>query len=326
MEPIQDEQILAFVCGLLPLAERTALAARMVDDAELSERVESVRRTLAPLAAWSAPEPAPTAVDAIMQRVSESSPLKYVARTAPLSPVESGSAGRGGRFTLPQFFAIAASIALLLSVFFPTMQRRHDQHMQTACLNRMRELGAGIIQYASTYDQSLPRIGTPQAVNWLQMPQRRQIMPAIRLRFVSPSAIFCPTGPAHSVNEDVARTHLEAFLEQTDLRFYTVQHPAGGPQQLMSTQRRMPIAGDENPMFIRGQVRLTTDAAANSPAHRGRGQNVLFSDGAAEFLSTPQLSALQGLPGADNIWRAEHVKTYSGTEAPASATDSFLIP
>jgi len=318
---ILDEQIIAFVCGAMSREERATLASRMVDDAELASRVEAVRRTLAPLEAWRAPEPAPGAVDAIMERVGRTTPLTYVAETSKLAPVsaEGESGVRRSRFTLAQFFAVAASIAILLSVLFPTIRRVDDSRLQTACLSGMKNLGAGVMNYAAAYDGAMPRVHMAQPANWLSNPQREHYAPAIRLRFVAPRDLFCPsTGTA--VDDETVRKNLEAFFQRTDVRFYTIQHPAGGPTRLGVQFRRMPIAGDENPMFPQGAIAPDADDTLNSPAHRGHGQNVLFSDGSASFLRSPQL------PDADNIWRAENTNTYQGTETPVSATDSFLIP
>jgi hypothetical protein len=83
----------------------------------------------------------------------------------------------------------------------------------------------------------------------------------------------------------------------------------------------MPIASDPNPVFDGGSFRPQVGWTTNSPAHNGRGQNVLFDDGSSRFLKSPVFGA-----HADNIWRAEDVDKYSGTEAQASATDAFLTP
>jgi hypothetical protein len=292
----------------------------MVDDAALASRVEAAKRVLSPLDAWRAAEPERSAVETILRRVAEATPLTYVAASNKLTPVESGPAERRSRFTLPQFFAVAASIALVLSILFPTMQRKHDGRMQVACLNRMHQLGLGVAQYAAAYDGALPRVNGSQQFNWLSEPQRQHLAPMVRLHFVAPRDMFCATTGELALNDENVRRDLEAFLRRMDLRFYAIQHPAGGPAYL-AAQMRMPLAGDLNPLFPQGRVASPWDDSANSPAHRGHGQNVLFTDGSAEFLRSPQLRE------TDNIWRAEHkVETYTGTEAPVSATDSFLIP
>lgn len=328
LDPIQDDQLIAFACGCMPLEERAALAARMVDDPELAARAETIRRALRPLEAWRAPEPDAEAVAAIMGRVAESSPLKYVANAAALTPAEIGRSDgadggvgeRRSRFTLVQFFAVAASIALVLSVLFPTMQRRHDERIQAGCGLRMRDLGLGLAQYATEYDGAFPRVDGQRSANWLNQPQRRHFIPLLRLNLVAPSALYCPTTGQLEIDNEAIRRELESFLQRADLRFYAVQHPGAGGADASRTVR-MPVVGDENPLFSRGQVAPHADDSANSPAHRGHGQNVLFNDGSAEFLSSPRFREL------DNIWRPEgRIPNYTGTEAPTSATDSFLVP
>lgn len=315
---IPDEQIVAFVCGTMTREERATLASRMVDDAELAGRVEALRRMLAPLDAWRAPEPAAGAVDAIMERVARTTPLAYVASTTRISPPPSGQAERRSRFTLAQFFAVAASIAIVLQVVIPTVRRYNDTQLQTACLTSMGRLAQGNQLYSAAYDGWLPRAGFPMPANFRNQPQRQNYAPALQLQFVMPRDLFCPSSNV-TLDDEAVRRNLDGFFRRTDIRFFTVQHPAGGAKRWGATVR-MPVAGDESPLFPNGEVKPSLADDANSPAHRWHGQNVLFSDGSVEFLRSPQL------PDDDNIWRPEAATELQGTETPVSATDSFLIP
>ena len=83
----------------------------------------------------------------------------------------------------------------------------------------------------------------------------------------------------------------------------------------------MPLAADTNPVFEGGRFHLDATRPVNSRAHGGWGQNVLFLDGSRSFLRTPVYGNQ-----ADNIWQAENVQRYFGTETQRCATDAFLIP
>jgi hypothetical protein len=59
---------------------------------------------------------------------------------------------------------------------------------------------------------------------------------------------------------------------------------------------------------------------ANSSSHRGKGQNVLFSDGTVEFTS-------QRIFGQDDdIFTVRDQQVYRGIETPSCETDVFLVP
>jgi hypothetical protein len=87
---------------------------------------------------------------------------------------------------------------------------------------------------------------------------------------------------------------------------------------------------DSNPLFENLpddyskslRLRLTAHLQKlNSSNHRRRGQNVLFEDGAAQFLRTRQIGIL-----GDDIYTLRDREIYDGTEIPSCAADFFLAP
>lgn len=315
----RHEEIVAFVCGTMSRDEQAAFAARMVDDTELATQVDAVRRALSPLNAWQAPEPEASLVDAIMREVETASPLKYVASETRMPSENETRPVRRGMFTLPQFFAVAASIALVLSVLFPTVQRQNDRKFQQACLGNLSRVGQGWSMYTNAYDGAMPQVDAGGPMNWLNNPQRGELEPMVRLGFVPPHVFVCPTTEGRKFTDASAAKDLAAFMQRTDLRFYAVQHPAAIAQRLRGPMP-LPVFADQNPLFANGQFN-DVDESANSPAHRGQGQNVLFTNVSAEFLKSPRFNL------GDNIWRVEGpIAKYTGIESPVSATDSFLIP
>ena len=62
-------------------------------------------------------------------------------------------------------------------------------------------------------------------------------------------------------------------------------------------------------------------SVGDAHTHGGKGQNVLFNDGSIRFIKTPVLDE-----NNDNIWTANNIEDYQGTEAQQSATDAFLTP
>jgi prepilin-type processing-associated H-X9-DG protein len=89
----------------------------------------------------------------------------------------------------------------------------------------------------------------------------------------------------------------------------------------MASPANTPFAADPNPMFEGGAFAPSRESLPNSRVHNSKGQNTLFLDGSVRFLKSPVI----GEP-SDNIWQAEDVDQYTGTETPTVATDAFLIP
>jgi hypothetical protein len=59
----------------------------------------------------------------------------------------------------------------------------------------------------------------------------------------------------------------------------------------------------------------------NSINHNRRGQNVLYDDGTAEFVSSRQIGISK-----DDMFTLQGRDTYDGNEVPARETDNFLAP
>ena len=99
--------------------------------------------------------------------------------------------------------------------------------------------------------------------------------------------------------------------------------------------RRVPIMADTNPVFEGctdrpgcyerrefETVKLSDKLLrANSRNHRGRGQNVMFSDSSILFMKKRVIEA-----STDDIFTIKVRQIYRGVESPTSAADVFLVP
>lgn len=315
-----QQDVVAYVLDSLDADERVVFEARLLREPGLSERVVAMRRVLKPLGAWEADEPAAGSVEAIMRRVANTTPLEYVASTSALGPVSAHESGRRGfGISLREIVAVAACILLMVGVFVPGMARRRARQTQIACGFNQAGLFRGLSQYATAFSGQLPRTAGPK--NWLQQPNRMNIAPVIRMRFLSPSVTFCPSQPA-DIDAPAAYANPRRFLATVKVRFYSIQN-LYGPVPRMTAPYAVPLVADPNPMFPNGAFDPQADPAANSSAHGGKGQNVLLLNGAVRFFKQPILQ-----PQRDNIWEAGNTPTptYTGTETQQSATDAFLIP
>lgn len=101
---------------------------------------------------------------------------------------------------------------------------------------------------------------------------------------------------------------------------YASLNLAGTKPNLMPTTRIAYIS-DANPLFVGARFNASVPYNANSPAHRGRGQNVLTLDGSSRWMKKP----IYG-PKHDNLWLIGNIRRYIGIEAPVSDDDVQLVP
>ena len=59
-------------------------------------------------------------------------------------------------FTLIELLVVIAIIAILAAILFPVFAQARAKARQTACLSNSRQIGMGILQYVSDYDEQFP--------------------------------------------------------------------------------------------------------------------------------------------------------------------------
>lgn len=320
------EQLVEYQLGLLQDPQLAEFEVRLAEHPELRAQLTKVRNILSPLDLLETPAASGDLVDAIMQRVETTTPLEYVAASSAIRPDPAGAPPSRSGFSMGELVALAACILLVLSVFTPGMMSVRSRQLQAMCANNMASFGRGLFSYATSNDGALPYAGQPQPANWMARPNRMHLQPAIRLRFIAPKSLICPTSDSDGLVSGDGAIDQEAmlrFLQRSGLRFYSIQNP-NGPTLRITAQIPMPIASDANPVFENGRFNPSVGWNSNSHAHDGRGQNALFIDGSTRFLRSPMISPNAG--AADNIWKAEDISEYSGMESQKTATDTFLTP
>lgn len=72
---------------------------------------------------------------------------------------------RRGRqaFTLIELLVVIAIIAILAAILFPVFAQAREKARQTSCLSNIKQLGLGVLMYASGYDNTLPHYMDNQA-------------------------------------------------------------------------------------------------------------------------------------------------------------------
>ena len=62
-------------------------------------------------------------------------------------------------FTLIELLVVIAIIAILAAILFPVFAKAREKARQTSCLNNIKQLTLGMLQYVQDYDETFPTSG-----------------------------------------------------------------------------------------------------------------------------------------------------------------------
>ena len=318
--PAMYDLLFDYAIGRLDEEARRDVERRLREEPGLADELDKIRAILEPLETWAAPPPPANLVDNVLDRIEQRRFPRMVAGSA-LPPGEGRGVGRRPIISLPELVALAACIMFFVGVFVPSLSRSRYLAKRAQCTANLASIFSGLQTYAQANDGCLPNTGMRTGVNWLQnSPNRRNLHVLVYVRLVRPDAMICPSRPDHQVMPP-EQAFSTASLADRRCISYDMQNMAG-PTCNLRDRLLIPVVGDANPLFeggcFQGGVNLRE---ANTVAHRGTGQNVLFADGHREWTTSPVVGS-----GGDNIWTAGDVTTYEGTEVQLAATDAFLVP
>lgn len=335
-QPQFDSILLDLHLGHLTAEERVQLDARLQRDPQLAAQHAALGAVFSTLSAGRAPAAPADLHTRVLDRVRTFSVMPRVVRAeAELSKqVERGNQPRILRLgSLREIVAVAAILVLAVGVGVPSLMGLRQRGQRIGCSWNLAQLGAGLQQYASTFNASLPFAGWDARRSWqptadpsyVTMPNRRHVYPLLaRAYIVDPRLFVCPAQRGVPMPKDaIARN--DDFIESRNVN-YVYQNMAG-VRPTTHDNPALPIMADENPLFEDGvpvfdvrRLPWVDPATVNSRAHGGVGQNVLTLDGQVKWTKSPAA----GIDG-DNIWTLHGVTDYTGHEGPLAATDSHLL-
>lgn len=251
------------------------------------------------------------------------------------------------RITLNDVLAAAAAVILTGVIIAPMIVNARATTRETLCAANMGRAGLGFSLFAADHDGALPsvraleasgRSGTPKTVTvavrtdaggrpvgwWFvgssPASHSANLFTLVRAGYATASDLTCPGNPdAQSAFSPLATDWASPEGVSYSYQLFSTAKPR------WSTGRTSVVLADKSPVIDRARRGETPDPLAPSNNHVSRGQNVLFNNGAVQFLSRPLLD------NGDNIWLPRNLErlpspTLNGVERPQGESDAFVGP
>lgn len=250
----------------------------------------------------------------------------------------SNGMGRSLGLDWRQLATAAAVFVIASSLLLPVMERQQSDARRIVGQAHMGTTGQALASYASENLGQMPRraikpgelwwdVGQPQpADSRVVRSNSSHLFKLFNEGFVGIEDLICPeneyaqTTPVNKADVDWNGPRAVSFSYQNQ---YT-------PDAIrLNDNPHMAVLADRNPLFDVTDNRMVFNPhmskLAPSRAHRSAGQNVLTADGVVAWKVVPMID-VHDATDADNIWTADGIDFYSGTELPARPGDSFLVP
>ncbi len=347
--------------GALRLSETSAAALDAAADADWSAADPRLSALLSSLD--SAPPVTASSKDRLVQstldRIQSTMPrMRFRVSEEELAPRSRM------RMTLNDVLAAAAAVGLAGVVIAPMVVNARATTRETVCAMNMGRAGLGFSLFAADHDGAMPSVfanetggrrAAPMTASYQQggsvsfdaqpMPitvairtdaagrpldwwlvgtsptsHSANLFTLVRAGYASASDLTCPGNESAQKTFDKSATDW-ATPEGVS---YSYQLFANDTPR-WSTGHAQVVLADKSPVIDRARRGETPDPTAPSTNHAARGQNVLFNNGAVQFLTRPVLES------GDNIWLPQNLErlpspTLRGVERPQSESDAFVGP
>jgi len=323
-QPIEDLLLDLHLDRLEP-EQRAWLTGELNRDAELRVKSDRLGRMLQPLDQFPAATPANLS-DRVLAFVAGSA---AITRKTPPFPTDSRGFALPSWFRMRELIAVAACLVLLIGAAVPGLSAVRDRAQRTACAENLGNIFRGASNYHESYAGSLPYAGGFQNASWLPgsgsdarfASNSRHPFLLVRLKLgPRPKDFLCPSSSVARPMRDFDYDKSDDFLAAENMSYDSLNLAGGSPNLRPPTA--LAYMSDANPLFVGARFHAGVDPTrTNSPAHRGKGQNVLRLDGSANFVASPVYAA-----NGDNLWTIGNVREYRGTEVPTRRDDAFLVP
>lgn len=236
--------------------------------------------------------------------------------------------------------AVAAVIIVISLVGFPSFSYMRQKSQQNVCNANMFRVGLGLANYTND-NNSLPFLATAAGKPWWKVSRpgqqnhsnTRPLWLIVKNGYLDPKDFTCPgRADARNINFDFTDPQrFSDFPSRKYISYSFILISAKNAKRKVTASDIM--LADRNPLFERifeQSPNFDADEFEKlilneqlqkmmSISHRGKGQNILFGDGAVFFKKSRVISG-------DDIYTITGQNEYSGCEAPSTKDDTFLIP
>ncbi len=212
-----------------------------------------------------------------------------------------GETGPQRRIRLPDFISVAAVILIGASVVWPLTTHLRQQAIDTGCNSNLQQMALGFSQYAMDYNGAMPTARTGLFSAWT--PGAHNVInlnPLLQNGYCDQGHLNCPGNEGGFA---------DSYSYQFQVNEYRPRWSAGSTTVVL---------GDRNPIIDAVRRRQVIGALTVSINHGGRGQFVLSSDGATNWLVQPVVGT------NDNIWLPGGVIFLRSGDRLTDPTDVFL--
>jgi len=339
----QKQLLFDYCLGLTSKKEAAQAEALIGSNKQAAELYRRLQSAVAPLSALEPSACPDQLAERTVQRLTElarsgEDRLKELLASEQHRPV---TVKFGWWRNLAEMIALAAAIVLIAGVLIPTLKFARQKYWKQRCAAQLGNIFTGLSNYISDHDGQSPLSAFQPGTSWYRvgyqgkenLSNTRPFWLLIKLGYISdPSQFVCP-GRRQGRVLQISITDVTAYFDFPDRRYITYSPRIHCPNSTMNcTFSNKPILSDLNPVFediptncVSGfQIRLDERRlTSNSRNHNGRGQNVLFGDGAVGFFRIRKVN------GDDDIFLLDGMSVGSeicGCEVPSCEKDAFLAP
>ena len=195
-------------------------------------------------------------------------------------------------FTLIELLVVIAIIAILAAILFPVFAKAREKARQTSCLNNVKQITLGFLQYAQDYDEMLPLAAM------YYIPGAYYTWPHLLQPYVMNIQIFtCPSKTSQAWNGNRSTTQTIG---------YGYNRIVAGTRELGAAKRPSEtiLCGDSGLLtngngyyFIDWNIDQSDNGVAPEPRHND-GANLGFIDGHAKWYAKTVYGNFDPTPGA----------------------------
>lgn len=262
-------------------------------------RVQQLQKLLGLMCDYPVDDADEALLDATMARIDRYEDQR--ATRMSLSPEDQPMRG-GISFRLPDFISVAAVLLIAASILWPLLASVRQQSIDRTCANNMRMVGYAFGHYAADNNGAMPmaKAGFLPGASWDTMSNVVNLAPLVEGQYCSHGHLNCAGNHEH--------------LENT----YSYQWQKPGTQMMWGSGRVTIVLGDRNPLIDAARAGRILPPDTLSRDHRGRGQNVLATDGATFWLTDTVIGT------RDNIWLPHGAQKLSAGATPKDKADVML--